>query len=80
MMGRFAGDYVISHPTIAVYTVQWPIINANKIASHLDLGVQLSRSHIATPPYQITQCYVFAMLSVNIHKYKYEMNTFEMLD
>ena len=39
-MGRFTGDQVIAHPTLAVYTEESPIINANAIASHLELGLQ----------------------------------------
>ena len=65
-MGRFTGDQVIGHPTIAVYTER-PIINANVIASHLELGMQSS----TLPPPCGSPWLVFRLLAVDISKYKY---------
>ena len=65
-MGRFTGDQVIAHPTLAVYTEESPIINANVIASHLELGMQSS----TLPPPCGSPCLVFRLLSVDISKYK----------
>ena len=67
-MGRFTGDQVIAHPTLAVYTEESPIINADAIASHLELGMQPPLLPQADhPPWSLVCCHLIQTIRWFFH-------------